>query len=243
MFGAKSFKSGDTSRLKAGKCGQEGDRVGRRLHWPDVVVGFHLQLKDNGQAEIEEVEDVFIDDVGGGWRESTNENESIFIFIFKENARRRHLGNNGARRLADGKEAKRCYNFSNRIMQGGGEQSGVGDEGGYAGVAERDSVQIEVPEQLLEKLLQNGGCIDRDKGLIVQDREKGSGTENRLESVKVNIISKIGGTGVGGDGCCARGWVDTMSAAEIFALRGCMGSGDRRFQANISSKGGVCRAR
>ena len=64
------------------------------------------------------------------------------------------------------------------LLKDGGEQSRVCDEGGRAGVAERDSVQIEVPEQMLEKLLQNGGYINRDKGLIVQDRGRGSGTEN-----------------------------------------------------------------
>ena len=62
-----------------------------------------------------------------------NENESIF----EENTGRGHLRNKGARRLADGKEAKRCSNFSDRIMQGDGEKSRVGDEGGRASVAER----------------------------------------------------------------------------------------------------------
>ncbi len=165
MFRAESFESSDASGLKTGKCRQEGDGIGRRLHWPDVVVGFHLLLNDGGQAEIEEVEDIFMDNGGGGRRESTNENKSIF----KKNTGRGHLRNKGARRMADGKEAERGSNFSDRIMQGDGEKRGVGDECGRAGVAERDGVQVEVPEQMLEKLLHNRGVIDGDKGLIVKD--------------------------------------------------------------------------
>ena len=66
--------------------------MSRRLHWPDIVVVFHFLLNDGGQAKVEEVKDIFIDGVWRGWRESTNENKSIF----KENTGRRHLGDKGA---------------------------------------------------------------------------------------------------------------------------------------------------
>ena len=78
--------------MKFGECTQEGERVRRRLHWLDMVVGFHFLLNDGGQAKIEEVEDIFVVDVRRGWRESTNENKSIF----KENTDRKHLGDKGA---------------------------------------------------------------------------------------------------------------------------------------------------
>ena len=72
---------------------------------------------------------------------------------------------------------------------------------------------------MLEKLLQNGGSINGDEGLMAQDRDKRSSTENSFESIRA--ISKIGGTGESSGGCFARRRVNAMFAAEIFARRGC----------------------
>jgi len=96
---------------------------------------------------------------------------------------------------------------------------------------------------MLEKLLHNRRVIDGDKGLMVEDGDGGSSTENGMEGGDINIIVKVGGTGVGGGGRCTRGWVNAMFAAEILALRRSEGSCNRRFMANISGNGGFHRTR
>ena len=168
-------------------------------------------MNDGGQAKIEKVEEIFVDSVWRGWRESMNQNKSIF----KENMGKRHLEDKVVQWLANRKKAKRSNNFRNRVTQLGGVQIGVGDEGGCTGVTERYGMQVKVPEQMLEKLLQNDGGVNGDKGLMAKDRDKRVSTKNRFAGI--GVISEVGGTGVSSSGCSARRWVNAMFEAERFA--------------------------
>ena len=201
---------------------------------------------------------MFVDGIWRGRRESTNENKSIF----KENTDRRHLGDEGAGRWADREKSKCGNDFRDRIMKLDGVQNGVSKEGGCTGVTETYGMQVKVPEQMLEELLQNDGVIDRDEGLMEKDRDKRVSTKTCLKGIGViigdeglmdkdrdkrvsiknclediGVISIIGGTGVSSGGCFARRRVNAMFMAESFASGGCRGSGDRSIKTNCSNKG------
>ena len=120
-----------------------------------------------------------------------------------------------------------------------GVQNGVSKEGGCTGVTETYGMQVKVPEQMLEELLQNDGVIDRDEGLMEKDRDKRVSTKTCLEGI--GVISKIGGTGVSSSGFFARRRVNAIFMAESFASRGCRGRGDQSFKTNRSNKGSSSR--
>ena len=87
-------------------------------------------------------------------------------------------------------------------------------EGECTSVTERYGIQVKVPKQMLEELLQNDGVIDGDEG---QGQRQEGQHQNCLQGIRV--ISKNGGTGVSSGGCFARRRVNAMFMAESFASR------------------------
>ena len=122
---------------------------------------------------------MFVDGIWRGRRESTNENKSIF----KENTDRRHLGDEGAGRWADREKSKCGNDFRDRISKLNGVHIRVGKEGKCTGVTEGYDMQVKVPEQMCEELLQNDRVIDGDKGLMDKYRDKRVSTKTALKAL------------------------------------------------------------
>ena len=85
--------------------------------------------------------------------------------------------------MADQEKAKCGNNSSTRITKLGGVQIGVGNESGCTSVTERSGMQVKVPAQMLEELMQNNRVINGDEELMAKDRDnRGSAPKTALKA-------------------------------------------------------------